>query len=202
MPPSRYLLVKIAEQFSAILNPENPLNFEYDEPETKKSEKTGHITATTTTTLASITVSERQGQISNKKDQHLTPQSLVEQHYNPTPSQTAAARGNVRKLVIPSSSSSSSECDPDKPFFSGKGRNRSDSYSDGESESESSSDSLESLNLEDDTSDLKKIKIPVYIRECLLGLRSEEPEEILATLNVVTGLIKKEPGEYSSPFFD
>jgi hypothetical protein len=53
---------------------------------------------------------------------------------------------------------------------------------------------LDPLNLEDDAGDLKKIKTPVYLRECLSGLRSDEPEEILVTLNVITGLIKREPG--------
>lgn len=218
MKVSRFLLqflssFQVGEEFSRILNPENPLKFEYDEEPLKDKdhdENTTTMNTTTTTTTTTANALEANNGNRDNLGNITTPQSLIQQHYSPSPNITAT-RGTIRKLVVSSSSSSSesSESDPDRPFFSKKkedsesesfedGNNKGDSSkSSSNSESESDSDSLEPLNLDDDTSDLKKTKTPVYIRECLTGLRSDEPDEILATLSVITGLVRKEPGEKS-----
>ena len=71
-----------------------------------------------------------------------------------------------------------------------------------EKEEESDSDeSLAPYDLEDDESDLKSAKTPVYLQECIIGLRGgTKPNEpnvdlIEITLNVVESIIRSEPDD-------
>lgn len=67
---------------------------------------------------------------------------------------------------------------------------------------------LKSFDLSDDLSDLQKCMLadphsshrhpvpePKFIRQCLLGLRSQEPDQLAATMRALPRLIKQEPGD-------
>lgn len=56
-----------------------------------------------------------------------------------------------------------------------------------------SDDEFTPLNLEDNLDDLKSFKTPVYLRECVVGLRSDEPEAVETTLNVLEKIINSKP---------
>jgi hypothetical protein len=71
-----------------------------------------------------------------------------------------------------------------------------------ESNSESSEEDLVPYNLDDNLADSDKVKAPRYIRDCLDGLRSDEPELIGATLDAMEAVIKRSEGvnRFMCPF--
>lgn len=56
-------------------------------------------------------------------------------------------------------------------------------------------DDLEPLSLVDHREDLQTTKSPRYLRECIVGLRSDDPETIEVTLKSLEGIIKLRPSD-------
>ncbi len=85
------------------------------------------------------------------------------------------------------------EDDPDKPFFS--------TAEDEVSANPASSD-LPAYDLRDDESDLNPVKVPIYLRECVNGLRaSDDVNALEGALLITEKLVRSQPADLGTALF-
>lgn len=138
----RHWGMQVAEKFSKIITPENPLNFDLKEEDEQQISPVSNLQSIKTN--------------SEEPNQNLSHSKLD---------------------------------DPDAVVYLS------------DRDEQGSEDSLPAYDLEDDESDLKSCKTPIYLQECVIGLRGgikgSEPnvDLIEASLNAVESIIRSEPDD-------
>lgn len=160
----------VAEQFSRILDPEaeKPLEFEYQPLSDDEDEEGVH---------ANEGAADAIERASTAPAEDVTPP-------------TERKKRRRRKKQV--------DDDPDALFLANEEEAPEDDVVgdedlqlEGSDTGGSSEDELEAYDLEDDESDLSQVKIPVYLRDVLAGLRAkDEPDRLEGAIKAAEGLIR------------
>jgi len=210
----------LGEAFSKIVDPNNPLHFEYEKtaesdfmfderssgslfPEDERTNSTTASASSSTfraATPAPITHPPNNTNIPATAHSHTsvthTPQTAPKESRKKTRKKRTKA-----KKSTDDSSEEGEGLNPDQPFLADavspsspkKERNANDK--DYDSHSSSSTDSLVPYDLDDDLSDVKAMQMPRYLRECIVALNSDEPDILEAALRTLPNLIRQHPDE-------
>ena len=89
--------------------------------------------------------------------------------------------------------------DPDRPLFFKENSDKdynNEEQEEKEEEEEEEEEGLPAYDLEDDESDLNKVKTPIYIRDCINGLKSQENVELFEiSLQQIKIIIESKPDD-------
>jgi hypothetical protein len=199
--------LKVAESFSLIMSPDNPLVF--DELKDEQPNQ-----------LDSREIVNNNQNNNNKNNDNKVLVNVKNENYDNSKNVELEkmknfTKGKERELKLEKKKVKEENIDPDQPFFSKKNMSDDsdeDSTSDDSDNSPDNSrgsargsarvddssdddDDLKPYNLDDDIGDSNKIRTPKYIRECLDGLRSDDPEHVTLTLGVLKEIILRSPGD-------
>eukprot|EP01125_Pyxidicula_operculata_P015993 TRINITY_DN5467_c0_g2_i2.p1 TRINITY_DN5467_c0_g2~~TRINITY_DN5467_c0_g2_i2.p1 ORF type:complete len:509 (-),score=54.57 TRINITY_DN5467_c0_g2_i2:27-1553(-) len=166
----------IGNKFSKIIDPNKPLVFETEESDLESKEQSLQDSGTTS-----------------------TPSSTVEQ--NDRPMEPKEILNNItekkkKKDKDKPPASTSFEVNPDKPYVleesdSDEGddlEEKDDKEEDGEDDED---DELKPYDITDDLSDFRSVKKPIYIREAITLISSDEPDEIEVGLECLPSIIER-----------